>query len=84
MEAIEELLQLSDSMRQGQAILADEEVDDVSTASTHRSSTFLNVVALGNVVSQPPLLPFSDSIHSPDYDLLDTASPAIFKLGILL
>ncbi|XP_004290253.1 PREDICTED: dynamin-2A-like [Fragaria vesca subsp. vesca] len=49
MEAIEELLQLSESMRQGQAILADEDVDDTSTASTRRSSTFLNVVALGNV-----------------------------------
>lgn len=56
MEAIEELLQLSESMRQGQAILADEDVDDTSTASTRRSSTFLNVVALGNVVSQP--IPF--------------------------
>lgn len=37
---------------QGQAIL---DVDDIST---RRSSTFLNVVALGNVVSQPiPLFP---------------------------
>ncbi|XP_062004867.1 dynamin-2A-like isoform X3 [Rosa rugosa] len=50
MEAIEELLQLSDSMRQGQAILADEDVDENSTASSCRSSTFLNVVALGNVI----------------------------------
>ncbi|KAM5550142.1 dynamin-2A-like [Rosa sericea] len=49
MEAIEELLQLSDSMRQGQAVLADEDVDENSTASSRRSSTFLNVVALGNV-----------------------------------
>lgn len=53
MEAIEELLQLSDSMRQGQAVLADEDVDETSSSSSRRASTFLNVVALGNVVSQP-------------------------------
>ncbi|XP_048431840.1 dynamin-2A [Pyrus x bretschneideri] len=48
MEAIEELLQLSDSMRQGTAILADEDVDE-NTTSSRRASSFLNVVALGNV-----------------------------------
>ncbi|KAM2988194.1 hypothetical protein FF2_002301 [Malus domestica] len=48
MEAIEELLQLSDSMRQGAAILADEDVDE-NTTSSRRVSSFLNVVALGNV-----------------------------------
>ncbi|KAM1381514.1 hypothetical protein PS2_033673 [Malus domestica] len=48
MEAIEELLQLSDSMRQGAAILADEDVDE-NTTSSRRASSFLNVVALGNV-----------------------------------
>ncbi|KAG8487246.1 hypothetical protein CXB51_020556 [Gossypium anomalum] len=47
MEAIEELSQLSDSMRQAAALLADEDVDENS--SSNRSSTFLNVVALGNV-----------------------------------
>ncbi|TYG59268.1 hypothetical protein ES288_D08G288300v1 [Gossypium darwinii] len=47
MEAIEELSQLSDSMRQAAALLADEDVDENS--SSKRSSTFLNVVALGNV-----------------------------------
>lgn len=46
MEAIEELVQLSDSMRQAAAVLADEDVDNYK-----RPSTFLNVVALGNVVS---------------------------------
>jgi len=46
MDAIEELLQLSDSMRQAAAVLADEDVDNYK-----RPSTFLNVVALGNVVS---------------------------------
>lgn len=51
MEAIEELLQLSDSMRQGQAVLADEDVDENSSSAARRASTFLNVVALGNVVS---------------------------------
>lgn len=36
-------------MRQAAALLADEDVDENS--SSKRSSTFLNVVALGNVVS---------------------------------
>ncbi|KAL5778551.1 hypothetical protein ACOSQ2_009288 [Xanthoceras sorbifolium] len=49
MEAIEELSQLSDSMRQASALLADEDVDESSSTSSRRSSTFLNVVALGNV-----------------------------------
>ncbi|EOY17159.1 Dynamin-like protein 6 isoform 2 [Theobroma cacao] len=51
MEAIEELSQLSDSMRQAAALLADEDVDEnsSSSSSSRRSSTFLNVVALGNV-----------------------------------
>ncbi|KAK4254482.1 hypothetical protein QN277_009860 [Acacia crassicarpa] len=47
MEAIEELAQLSDSMRQAAAVLADEDVD--ATTPSRRPSTFLNVVALGNV-----------------------------------
>lgn len=53
MEAIEELVQLSDSMRQAAALLADEDVDENSSSSgsSRRVSTFLNVVALGNVVS---------------------------------
>lgn len=53
MDAIEELSQLSDSMRQASALLADEEVDETaaSSASSKRASTFLNVVALGNTVS---------------------------------
>ncbi|XP_038713931.1 dynamin-2A-like [Tripterygium wilfordii] len=50
MEAIDELVQLSQSMRQAAALLADEDVDENSSSSTsRRSSTFLNVVALGNV-----------------------------------
>ncbi|KAG9136720.1 hypothetical protein Leryth_004490 [Lithospermum erythrorhizon] len=48
MEAIEELAQLSDSMRQAAALLADEDVDENSSSSSKRTSTFLNVVALGN------------------------------------
>ncbi|KAL3845688.1 hypothetical protein ACJIZ3_003091 [Penstemon smallii] len=49
MEAIEELSQLSDSMRQASALLADEDVDETSSsASSRRPATFLNVVALGN------------------------------------
>lgn len=50
MEAIEELAELSESMKQAASVLADEDVDDKSSSSK-RSSTFLNVVALGNVVS---------------------------------
>ncbi|KAE8671033.1 Dynamin-2A [Hibiscus syriacus] len=48
MEAVEELYELSDSMRQAAALLADEDVDENS--SSKRSSTFLNVVAVGNVI----------------------------------
>lgn len=55
MDAIEELGELSEAMRQAAALLADEDVDDNSTsgASSRRATTFLNVVALGNVVSLP-------------------------------
>ncbi|OAY58763.1 dynamin-2A [Manihot esculenta] len=49
MEAIEELGQLSESMRQAAALLADEDVDENPSSTSRRSSTFLNVVALGNV-----------------------------------
>ncbi|XP_022141826.1 dynamin-2A-like isoform X2 [Momordica charantia] len=51
MEAIEELGELSESMRQAAALLADEDVDENSNsrASSRRAATFLNVVALGNV-----------------------------------
>ncbi|XP_058752785.1 dynamin-2A [Vicia villosa] len=44
MEAIDELVQLSESMRQAAALLADEDVEE-----SRRTSTFLNVVGLGNV-----------------------------------
>ncbi|KAM3377789.1 dynamin-2A [Capsicum galapagoense] len=47
MEAIEELEQLGDAMRQAAALLADEDVNDAA-ASSKRPSTFLNVVPLGN------------------------------------
>ncbi|KAJ4950304.1 hypothetical protein NE237_027136 [Protea cynaroides] len=47
MEAIEELVQLSESMLQASALLADEDVDE--STQSRRTSTFLNVVALGNV-----------------------------------
>jgi dynamin GTPase len=54
MEAIDELVQLSESMRQAASLLADDDPSD-ETAS-RRPSTFLNAVALGNVVSahRPP------------------------------
>ncbi|KAI7733531.1 hypothetical protein M8C21_012934, partial [Ambrosia artemisiifolia] len=49
MDAIEELNQLADSMRQAAALLNDEDIDEnSSSSSSRRSSTFLNVVALGN------------------------------------
>ncbi|CAH2041902.1 unnamed protein product, partial [Thlaspi arvense] len=48
MEAIDELAQLSESMRQAAALLADEDIDENSSSSSRRPSTFLNVVALGN------------------------------------
>ncbi|CAL9214400.1 unnamed protein product [Arabidopsis halleri] len=47
MEAIDELSQLSDSMKQAASLLADEDPDE--TSSSKRPATFLNVVALGNV-----------------------------------
>ncbi|CAN7019887.1 hypothetical protein BRARA_F00679 [Brassica rapa] len=47
MEAIDELSQLSDSMKQAASLLADEDPDE--TSSSRRPATFLNVVALGNV-----------------------------------
>ncbi|KAH9330549.1 hypothetical protein KI387_002657 [Taxus chinensis] len=45
MEAMENLTQLSESMQQAAALLADEDVESSST----QAATFLNVVALGNV-----------------------------------
>lgn len=59
MEAIEELVQLSDAMLQASAVLADEDIDESSSSSSRRTSTFLNAVALGNVVSIFPLLAHS-------------------------
>ena len=44
------LVQLSGYIRQAAALLMDEDVDEnSSSSSSHRGSTFLNVVALGNV-----------------------------------
>nr|GMD86029.1 dynamin-2A-like [Ipomoea batatas] len=47
MEAIEELQELANLMRQAGAVLANEDVEAVMSASSRRPSTFLNVVALG-------------------------------------
>ncbi|MCL7028582.1 hypothetical protein MKW94_019428, partial [Papaver nudicaule] len=49
MEAIEELVELSESMLQASSVLADEDIDSSSSSTSKRLSTFLNVVALGNV-----------------------------------
>ncbi|KAF6141499.1 hypothetical protein GIB67_000880 [Kingdonia uniflora] len=45
-ETMEELVQLSESMLQASALLADEDINDASSST--RSQTFLNVIALGN------------------------------------
>lgn len=45
--AMENLILLADSMQQAAALLADDDGDDAPKSST----SFLNVVALGNVVS---------------------------------
>ncbi|KAB8101955.1 hypothetical protein EE612_033083 [Oryza sativa] len=47
MEAVEELAQLSEAMRQAASLLADDDPSDDS--APRRPSTFLNAVALGNV-----------------------------------
>ncbi|CAN6345680.1 unnamed protein product [Urochloa humidicola] len=47
MEAIEELSELSESMRQAASLLADDDPSD--QAAPRRPTTFLNVVVLGNV-----------------------------------
>ena len=49
MDAMDELVQLSESMRQAASLLADDDPSD--DAAPRRPSTFLNAVALGNVVS---------------------------------
>jgi dynamin GTPase len=49
MDAMDELVQLSESMRQAASLLADDDPSD--DATPRRPSTFLNAVALGNVVS---------------------------------
>jgi hypothetical protein len=49
MEAIEDLSELSESMRQAASLLADDDPSD--DAAPRRPTTFLNAVALGNVVS---------------------------------
>lgn len=52
MEAMEELAELADATLQGAGLLAD---DDPSAADrpTRRASSFLTVVAIGNVVRIP-------------------------------
>jgi dynamin GTPase len=52
MEAIDELVQLSESMRQAASLLADDDPSDETPS--RRPSTFLNAVVLGNVVSALP------------------------------
>lgn len=65
MEAMEELSELAESMRQAASLLADDDPSD--DAAPRRPTTFLNAVALGNVVSigSPPPPP-----HETHRDLL--------------
>lgn len=53
MEAMEELSELAESMRQAASLLADDDPSD--DTAPRRPTTFLNAVALGNVVSIGPL-----------------------------
>jgi dynamin GTPase len=55
MDAMDELVQLSESMRQAASLLADDDPSDDS--APRRPSTFLNAVVLGNVVSTAPPSP---------------------------
>ena len=70
MEAIEELSELSESMRQAASLLADDDPSD--DAAPRRPTTFLNAVALGNVVSiGPPQRPRPRPLRrKPSRDLL--------------
>ena len=52
MEAMEDLSELAESMRQAASLLADDDPSD--DAAPRRPTTFLNAVALGNVVSIGP------------------------------
>ncbi|ONK59661.1 uncharacterized protein A4U43_C08F8980 [Asparagus officinalis] len=49
METVDELVKLSESMMQTAALLADEDVDESLSASSRRSSTFMNFAALDNI-----------------------------------
>ncbi|KAI9128697.1 hypothetical protein K1719_000180 [Acacia pycnantha] len=81
MEAIEELAQLSDSMRQAAAVLADEDVD--ATTPSRRPSTFLNVVALGNVGAGKSAV-LNSLIGHPVLPTGGNASQSYYKLKINL
>ncbi|BAT10154.1 Os10g0185200 [Oryza sativa Japonica Group] len=67
MDAVEELTQLSESMRQVASLLADD--DPCDDSAPRRLSTFVNAVALGNVVSighRHRDLPARSLVCSPD------------------
>ena len=82
MEAIDELSQLSDSMKQAASLLADEDPDETSSSS-RRPATFLNVVALGNVVSSLNLLD-SDAIFWVSISFLEVSLElSIYRLIVL-
>jgi dynamin GTPase len=61
MEDMEELSQLSESIRQAASLLADDDPSDDS--APRRPSTFLNAVVLGNVVSTAPPSPGNPPYH---------------------
>jgi hypothetical protein len=75
MEAMEDLVELSESMRQAASLLADDDPSD-ETAS-RRPSTFLNAVVLGNVVSaRSALRALTSSPRSPT----DLTRSGLFRL----
>jgi hypothetical protein len=86
MEAIEELAQLSDSMRQASSLLADEDLDESSSSSSSskRPSSFLNVVVLGNVVCPFLLIPIYAYMVMCVYDMMNgSLDPVIFSTKLV-
>ncbi|CAL5374202.1 unnamed protein product [Camellia sinensis] len=86
MDAIDELAQLADSMRQASALLPDEDVDE-NSSSLHRPSTFLNVVALGNTIYLNSLILLCKLMTKVDLlppSVKDLQFNRFFKNGFLL
>ncbi|BAF26174.2 Os10g0185200 [Oryza sativa Japonica Group] len=72
MDAVEELTQLSESMRQVASLLADD--DPCDDSAPRRLSTFVNAVALGNVVGCNVMNEIAKSALKSDYNNLNIVS----------